>query len=296
MGNNTRNAHSHGSSLASAARLGTAAVCLVVSIPLATRAADAGSQAASPAPDGPLAFDAASVKRHPPASGRGRGGRGSQPGIVSDPGRLTMTAVSAGELIEYAFDITSPDRILGRPEWLYQAAYDVVASTSSPATRAQQKLMLQTLLADRFGLVWRREARPGPVYALVPGKAVKLTAVQDSGDPQVPWFTPRLVVHEDRSTETVYSATGASMADLARWLSSQLSRPVLDKTGIGGQFDIRLSVPGPTVNAPGEHATYWTDDRDFISAVQSQLGLRVDPRSGLVEKLVIEHISMPTGN
>ena len=130
-----------------------------------------------------------------PKGGR-RGGRGNLTKIVTDPGRITMTAVSAGDLIEFAFNVASADRIAGRPEWLYQTSYDVGATTPTASSRAQQKVMLQSLLADRFGLICHREVKGVPIYNLVAGRKPKLPEAKDPDDPAIARFAPRLVVHD----------------------------------------------------------------------------------------------------
>jgi uncharacterized protein (TIGR03435 family) len=152
--------------------------------------------------------------------------------ILIGPARISMTAVSAGALVEFAFDVSSPDPIAGRPEWLYQVSYDIVATTSAPSNRAQQKPMLQTLLADRFGLVCHREARQGLLHGLTPGKQVKLVETSGTDESaEVSRFMPRLLVHDDGSTETVWTAGHASTSGLATWLSGWLAHPVVDETG-----------------------------------------------------------------
>jgi uncharacterized protein (TIGR03435 family) len=242
-------------------------------------------------------FEAASVKPHTFSTGGGRNGA-NMTRISAGPTRLTMNAVSAGDLIQYAYGIPTAERIAGRPEWLYQTSYDVVATTAAPVSARDQKLMLRKVLADRFQLVCRLESRDAPIYALRAGSKPKLSPAPGDATAEVVRFLPRPVLHDDGSSEVVYSASHATVADLASWLSSELSRPVRDETAIEGLYDFKLSVPGPPVTRPGERPQFAPSagDSDFIAALQSQLGLRIQSGRGPVETLVIDRIEKPSAN
>jgi len=246
-----------------------------------------------------LAFEVVSVKSHPRSSGtgRGRGGRGEGTKIVSDPGRLTMTNVNVGSMVEYAFDLSSAGQIVNIPDWFYKLSFDVVGVSATAASRTQQKLMLQSFLAERFHLSCHLDNKPGPVYELTVAKSSRLEPAKEPGGNEVSRFSPRLVVHDDGSFETIYSATSASVSDLAKWLSSLLTKPVVDKTAIAGEFDIKLSVIGTQTPATeGKPGSTFTEDRDYINAVRSQLGLKLEAARGPVQTLVIDRVSLPTDN
>jgi uncharacterized protein (TIGR03435 family) len=246
------------------------------------------------APNGrQVEFDAVSIKIHQ-AVGRG-GGRGNMTSMTSDPQILRMRSMSTGEVVMFAYDV-SPNQLRGAPPWLFQNSFDITATTSAPATRAQQKIMMQAVLRDRFNLLCRKESTDGPVFSLTQGNKVKLKEAKEL-TAQIPQFAPRLVVHND-TAETLYNASGATMEDLAAWLATQVERPVLDKTGLAGAFDISLSIAGPTLDPGGAPVRFDRDDsKEIITAVREQLGLRLEPqRHGQVEVLRIERISQPSEN
>lgn len=245
------------------------------------------------------AFEVASVKLHSVVNG-GRAGRdlgANMTRIWRTPGRVTIQAMTALELIELSYGIASGDRIEGKPDWLSQLAFDVIATTSSPSTTAQQNAMLQALLVERFGLKVHRGARPGQVYSLLRGQKVSLIEAKQSEDFEVSRFLPRLIVNNDGSTDIAYSAKHVSVPELADWLSSVLGAPVSDNTGIKGVFDINLLVPGAPARAPGEPETFHRlNPHEFVTAVRSQLGLRLLVQQGPVGTLVIDSIHKPTPN
>ncbi len=147
--------------------------------------------------------------------------------------------------------------------------------------------MLQALLANRFQLRFHRESKDGPAYALVvAAKGPKLTPTKNpdafryvgggtTGDPQLPLFM---------------SAENASMALLALRLSDRFGRPVLDQTGLKGDFDFKFiyeyEEDDPQPGAPPS----------LVSAMQDQLGLRLVPTKAPVEILVIDHAEKPAEN
>jgi uncharacterized protein (TIGR03435 family) len=252
----------------------------------------AAQQSAGPNP----AFEAASIKRHVIA-GRGPA-RPNMMRIVTDPGRLSMNAVSVGNILEFAFDIHATALILNRPEWLYREAYDVVATSGATSTRGEQKRMLQTLLRERCSLVFHLETKDAPIYGITPGPKLKLTASkEEQAGAEALSFHPRLVMHEGRPPETLWTATDVTMADLAAWLCNQLEKPVIDQSGLEGRYDISLSIAMNPVDAPsGGRSTTYTDDRDYITALRDQLGLKLESRRGPVTTLVIDRIERPSEN
>jgi uncharacterized protein (TIGR03435 family) len=147
-------------------------------------------------------------------------------------------------------------------------------------------LMLQTLLADRFQLRLRRETRDGPAYALmVAAKGPKLTPTKNpdafryvgggtTNDPQLPLFM---------------SAENASMALLALRLSDRFGRPVLDQTGLKGDFDFKFKYEKDDPRPPGAPPS-------LVSAMQDQLGLRLVQTKAPAEILVIDHAEKPSLN
>ena len=192
-------------------------------------------------------------------------------------GNVTMTNWSLTTLINAAWDL-EPGQLSGGPGWLGSDRYDIIAKTSPNATQADLRIMLQVLLADRFQLVTHRETKDTPVYALVAPKGTsKLTPAP--GDQRLPViFAPpaRLMGH------------GSTMPALALALTRPAGRKVTDQTGIAGAFDFTL--------------TYSADDGvdgapSIFTALQDQLGLRLEPQKGQTEALVVDHAErVPTAN
>jgi uncharacterized protein (TIGR03435 family) len=199
------------------------------------------------------------------------GGRapGRGPGISRTPLRIAFRATLVPDIMAFAYGLPL-DRIERRPQWMYDDAYNVAVTTAAPAGLPEQKLMLQTLLETRFGLVVHRISYPSPVYFLVAGAKVNLTATE--GDPEdLPEFRSGLGRH-------------VSMTDLAAWLYPRLQLPVLDKTAIAGSFDIEIPLP-PKGGAEGT-----------IQAVRNALGLDLELHPGTAESLIIDHAEEPKQN
>jgi uncharacterized protein (TIGR03435 family) len=210
------------------------------------------------------------------------GGRGPGPGngvarISRTPLRIAFRATLVPDIMTFAYGLPL-DRIERRPQWMYDDRYDVAVTTAAPAGLSDQKLMLQTLLETRFGLVVHRISYPSPVYFLVPGAKVNLTETTepDAADiPEFRWeFPPGVTVGRH-----------VSMTDLAAWLYPRLQLPVLDKTGIAGLFD--LEIPGLPINGAAEGT---------IQAVHNALGLDLELHHGTAESLIIDHAEEPKGN
>ena len=219
-----------------------------------------GQDAAKPA------FEVASVK----PSQRGSSGGGITPG----PTGLTARNVTLLFCIRIAYDVQ--DYQVAGPDWISTEQYDIAAKTGAPVQQDQLRLMLQTLLAERFKLVMHREQRTRSVYQLVVG---------NNG----PKLTPAKPDESSGITADIGHLTlsAASMPVLARRLSQQLHEPVLDATGLTGTYDFTLdwaqndSVPGPSL----------------FTAVQEQLGLKLETKKVPVDVLVIDHAEkIPTAN
>jgi uncharacterized protein (TIGR03435 family) len=226
----------------------------------------------------PPAFEVASVKAADP-NARSLDLR------VSPGGRLTVTNLTLKAMVRWAYGVKNY-QLAGGPSWWDTDRFDVAAKAEGEATREQVMAMLQTLLADRFRLKARRETREGNVYALVVGKnGPKLT--KSTSDE----FYIRL--YRNTPTDQVgvdYTIGGqkATMAQFADRLSEiGVQRPVLDRTGIQGEFDFKL-----------RYAT--NDDPEtgpsIFAAIQEQMGLKLEAAKGPVEMLVIESAEKPAGN
>jgi len=230
----------------------------------------------------PLSFDAASVKPHLNSVGGGRRGPDGEPSLALPPsaGGLQFTAgrvssapmgVTARKMILEAYHLT-PYLLSGGPGWLDSDRFDLDAKAQA-ANEQQLRQMLQTLLADRFQLVVRRETKEMPVYALVAAKNGTKLHEWKEGDP-APAFGSGGRANDFRDRGT--------MDRLVTVLSGpKVGRPLLDKTGLKGVYLFYFE---------------WDTDDDFVSSVQEQLGLKLEPQKTPVEVFVIDRIEKPGSN
>jgi len=184
-------------------------------------------------------------------------------------------------MIETAYDLRD-FQIFGGPGWVNSERYDVLAKSESAVEDNQAiRRRLQTLLAERFQLQLHRETKDLPEYALRVGKnGTRLSAGE-----------PSRVEGIERSCGQMV-ATRATMGNLVFMLSRQLDRPVIDDTGLPGKykFDLKWTPDaGPCTGA--------TDDRpSLFTALQEQLGLKLESIKGPVDSLVIDSAARPSEN
>lgn len=230
--------------------------------------------AQTPAP----AFDVASVR----AAANGR------PELQVAPGSLTIRNQPLRYLIYWAYD-TPPFQITG-PDWLNGARFDVVAKAEGTANEAQLRLMLRTLLADRFGLKTHTEKKEMQVYAVTLAKGgPKFTESTSDGPPVF-----------DRGGPTMLTAHNVTVKDLAIQISEPLGRPVLDETGLKGKYEIKIDVSAymQEAAAAGDKGGGQIDVMSVLfNALQAQLGIKLDSRKANVDMLIVDHAEKaPTEN
>jgi len=277
-----------------------------------------------------ISFEAASVKPANQAASLGplRGGPGT-----GSPGQLTGTA-SLKTLLMRAYALK--DYQVNGPAWMDSARYEIVAKIPPGATRLEVAMMLQSLLAERFGLKAHRESRQLPMYALLTAKSgAKLKrcgpaeAGSDAADHTV--FSPKIAKGADglpeiaggqsmpRSYEAVVAGTDGvlyklwarreTMENLADELSARLGRPVVDRTGLPGAYDFTLAWtmetgggiprtgPPPDMIETRDSPILADAGVAIFTALPAQLGLRLEPRRGPVETLVVDKAErVPTEN
>lgn len=206
------------------------------------------------------AFDVASVKPDASDTGVDR--------IDISKGNLIIRNVSLGRLISRAYGIPdSREYLLSGPDWMDEVRFDISAKYPFATSDADVLLMLQRLLGERFDLAVHRETRPISGYAMVVGK---------SGSKLRPAASPRPFANF-RALAGHAEGTCVSMSDLADRLSRspfQLDRPVIDFTGLTGRYDLALD---------------WAPTDLIFSALEEQLGLRLEARKMPLEVLVIDH-------
>ena len=236
------------------------------------------------------AFEVASIK--PNTSGDRRVRFQITPG-----GRVALTNASAKMLIMMSFDL-KPHQLEGGPNWLDNEKYDITAKAEGAANPDQLKVMMQSLLADRFKLAFHRETKEMSVYALVTAKSgSKLHATEATGEMKSMFRIGRGQINLE----------GATMAKLADALSNLVGRNVLDRTGISGNYDIKLEwtpdeSEAPMLKSPpdaGAGAAPPAPEAagpSVFTAIQEQLGLKLEAQKGPVEVMVIDHIEKASEN
>lgn len=244
--------------------------------------------ASAQTPAAPKQFDVATIK--PNASNDNRVMLGLPLG-----GRFTTTGVSLKLLVTEAYNVRD-FQVTGGPGWISSDRWDINAKVDGMAERIpieQMRPMLQVLLADRFQLKVHEETKEMPLYVLTVGKnGSKLQ--ENTGDPG-----PML-----RMGRGQLSGKKVAIAMLIQPLSQILGRTVVDKTGLTGEFDFTLDwtpelgqggVPGAP---PGGDAPPAGDSSgpSVFTAIQEQLGLRLDSQKGPVEIIVIDHVDKPSDN
>ncbi|HXJ42334.1 MAG TPA: TIGR03435 family protein [Bryobacteraceae bacterium] len=257
-----------------------------------------------------ISFEVASVK--PTANG---GDMRPMRQAYSPGGQLTITNMPLYWLIATAYDLPfQSKRLTGAPAWAYSERFDIqaiapeppAAGTSAAAREARTRLMLRALLAERFGLVIRREMRDLPVYAMVAAKGgPKLTrAVIDEKDcPERPGDSGLYCHHPDGGMQSGIHGAAIDMNDVASLLESWMDRPVLDQTGIKGLYNVRTTGWAPlTALAPGQNAPTGTENiadpekPSVFRVFEEQLGLKLEPKKAQVEIYVIGRVQRPGEN
>jgi len=256
-------------------------------------------------------FEVASVKRATETSGKVRvgdqiwtsAGASFKPGGAFEAVNATLESI-----IRLAYGLREFET-LGAPEWINTDRFDIQARGPQGAVESDGPRRLQSLLSERFALKAHRETRDRPIYALVLARA--------NGS-----LGPRLRQSQVPSTSGLGNGQctppgppgpfnmrlcGVTMAQfVARYLPMYTGRTIVDRTGLTGGFDLVLdfdtrSIPGvgpagglPPAPQAGEPAA--TDAVSIFTALEEQLGLKLEPQTAPAEVLVIDHVERPTPN
>ncbi len=298
-----------------------AAIAIPVAIGIITSPRLA-AQIVAPAPDSPT-FEVASIK---PNAGGGRMGG------MNVPGRVDMTGMPVRRLITQAYEIHD-SQILGAPDWLATQGYDISATLTGTPTPDIRRMMMKTLLRDRFKLTFHIEKRDLPIYALVVQRSdgqlgPTLKRIPDDecpapgsrrsagpGGPPPPAASPfdpnavarcgQMIVGPGR-----FLAHGLPIDMLARSLATlpvitSFNRPVTNLTKLEGVYDFdfrfnndlgRGGPPPPGSPAAAPNAITPGDEPALFTALQEQLGLKLNPQRATLDVLVIDSIERPTEN
>jgi uncharacterized protein (TIGR03435 family) len=233
------------------------------------------------------AFEVASVKQRVSAPGAFPNGIRYE-SALQIRGNSVTTSGSVIGLIRAAFRLRDFE-IFGAPNWASTEIFDISANTErESASMHEARQMLQQLLADRFQLKVHHEMKELPVYVLLPGKNGQRLTLSARG--------PCANASRGGQSPGMLFALGMlasckpnmSMAALAEWISRDADRPVLDRTGIdGGQvFELQWAA-GPLSSSGGP---------SLSTAVQEQLGLRLEATRSVVEVLAIDNVQRPSAN
>jgi uncharacterized protein (TIGR03435 family) len=279
---------------------------LVVVLPLLMAGASAVVSVRAAAQETQPAFDVASIRSTP---------AGIDPGPRFGLGpRTHVESATLKSLVLLAYDVKD-FQVSGGPGWTNSDRYDIDATVegesrgTGPAYRTLILRRLQTLLRDRFKLAVHRETKELPIYELVVAKGgFKLQPVKegscvpfDAEKFRAPGTNPMDFCGYGGFGRGFYEASTVSMADLAYALPMAVGRTVVDKTGITGVFRIHLTyqfVSPPTAPPDGAGNPASADDAglSIFTALQEQLGLKLESSKGPVEVLVIDHVEKPSEN
>ena len=259
-----------------------AAAVLLTAAPAHAQLEHKGPHEAMALADSTPPYDVASVKQNKSA------GQSANMSIRNDAFIATNMPLSA--LIEFAYDIKS-DQISGLTGPVSSARFDIEAKVVPPDGVPMPKLtdtllqaMIIPLLEDRFHLKTHLQSKNMPVYDLVVARGGPKFQL-DEQDP-----TDSAMNVRTSNSDNLLTAKSSSMTDLAQVLSDLVHRQVNDKTGLKGGADLTLK---------------WTSDEaadqggtvvSIFTAVEEQLGLKLQPSKGPVQTLVVDHAEMPSAN
>jgi uncharacterized protein (TIGR03435 family) len=299
---------------------------LAATLLAAAAALDVSAQA--PRQSGPPQFDAVSIKQN--RSADTAGGIRVSPGGRFEFRNTTLKGLIGSVFQRYGFDQRPTE---GGPNWIDTARFDILVQTGTGTPPndpdgfpGQLFAMMQALLRERFGLVVHNEMREQPIYRLVrvrPGGPLEkgplekgplwkgLRSVPEgcaaalktlTGGQRAEWRPGRGPDCTFGGPPGQLQGNAVSMDMIARVLGAQVRRHVVNETGIAGSFDLDLTfspefVQGPPGSrAPGDPLPAPSDAPSIFTAVQEQLGLRLETARGPVDVFIVDRASMPTEN
>lgn len=238
----------------------------------------------------PPTFDVVSIKPSTGAAGMRS---------KTTPVGVQFTSTTLWQLIFTAYNIKIRDQVKGLPAWGETTGFDITAKTddATSATLAklppsdqlnQHRLMLQAMLMDRFKLQIHREEQDRPIYILTIAKrGIKL---QPS---QIPDAAAAM-----RESGGKIEAKGMKLSALASVLSDELGRIVVDKTGLPGKYDVTLHWSPELQKASSADGGSTLQDAgpSIFTALEDELGLKLEPSKGPVDTIIIDHVEKPTVN
>jgi uncharacterized protein (TIGR03435 family) len=215
--------------------------------------------------------------------------------LIIKHGTLTMDAAQLRQIIGLAYNIQRV-RVHGGPDWLDHEMYDIQAKAENPeATRDEIRAMLQSLLADRFKLAYHRETKQLPVYTLVVAK--NGPKFDEAKDEERGGMTTNMV-----SGKIQWTYQKGNLGSFCALLANMLGSPVQDETGLDRLYDFKLEVTPDSIRALGNAGPVRPNSEQadpgpsIFTALQEQLGLKLEERKGPVEVMVVDHADHASAN
>jgi uncharacterized protein (TIGR03435 family) len=236
-------------------------------------------------------FEVASVKQR-------TDGTSASACCLAAGGRLNIKNQRVSNVIAFAWTMKYY-QLFGGPSWLESDRFDIEAKTEGNPSQDEMKQMLQSLLEQRFHLKVHKETRQLPVYTLTLAKGGSKMQTFKEGDcmkydPSTPASAstptePRDFCGFNILRQGRWNASGITIQQVTSALGDITNRPVIDKTGLSGLFDVHMEYPEDELSpdSPGP---------SIFTAIQSQLGLRLESAKGPATVLVIDHVEKPSAN
>ena len=305
---------------AQAARISRARGTSVVAACLTTCAALGAvtlSRAQAPqATGGKASFEVASVNQDKDGRPYSNFPLGPGNSYSANGGLLSAVDMPVSTYIGFAYGLTTYQRYAldaQLPKWAKEERFDIQARAAANATKDQMRMMMRSLLADRFRLVAHSEEHEGPVFALVlakPGEVGPQLHLRSSDSPACGAFTlsasARLADGSPTACDVFLSlvdaghiktsARNVTLQAIAQALPfpgmPQMDRPVVDESSLSGNYDFSIDYAAETTTAPDTKS----GEPTFLEALQDQLGLKLISAAARIDTLVIDHIEEPTPN
>ena len=250
------------------------------------------------------AYDAVSIKPNK--------GDGVMMRVMINQGqdRYAGTNVTLKMLLQYAYGLKTEDQVQGLTGAPDSSRFDVEAKMDAETVETlkklskddalvQQRVMMQAMLADRFKLKVHHETKELGMYDLVIAKGGFKLKDADPNDSYANGMkAPDGTSHPGMMRMGMGELTGQGigMAGVANFLAQRLHKQVMDKTGLTGKYDIQLKWTPDDMPTESHEATGADSAPSIFTALQEQLGLRLEPVKGPVDTIVVDHVEMPTEN
>jgi uncharacterized protein (TIGR03435 family) len=240
-----------------------------------------------------LAFEVASVKPNNSGSSSSRSSSDGTSGYFRAANVTVRSLIVSGYRL---FDF----QVVGGPDWLTTARFDIEAKVDRAALPLREpdaiSLMVQSLLEERFQLKTHRETRELPVFAFVVAKNGPKLMPTVEGRPGPGGLSAGSSKSSTTAAGTEMSGSGMTISRLTNMLSGPAGRPIIDKTNLSGTYDFVLKfAPVQNLTAAGDSGAD-SGGPSLVTALEEQLGLKLESAKGPVEILVIDSVSKPSEN